>query len=88
MSAAAYESTFWERAFHQIQSAQNYTISFEQLKTLLDKLRHRQQAVLEHDCQFEPFYSSLITFCTYTILKQIEFCMRDFYFFILHGHTF
>jgi hypothetical protein len=65
---------FWQHIFQEINSRtdSNLLLPYDTLCSLLDRLALFQASVFEQDSRYEPFFTALLTYLSYSLLGSLE----------------
>ena len=73
-SASTDNEHFWKNFAENVYTAEKLPISIDLLQTLLVKIENCSEHILDHELDYETFYTALISFTSLQLIELVDAC--------------
>ena len=70
------EDNFWKSFVESIYSNDNLPVNIDAMQNVLIQIENCSEHILEHESEYESFYTSLISFCSLHLLETLNTCKK------------
>jgi hypothetical protein len=77
------EDNFWKSFVETIYSSEKLPLSSDIMQNVLIQLENCSEHVLEHEPEYESFYTALVSLCSFQFLENLNTCKKRIFLFII-----